>query len=460
MNEVTEELKDKLDPYIANIASQIGTSIESIIAPEVVETQSDGMVMIPEPVGAARPPGYKQAMGIEPSKEEPKEEAAKPEVKVEAKVEPKVEAAVETRTEKPQTIVKLVKKDADPVQTEEEKKAEAKINEQEDYIKTLTPEQQEEIEIARFAEKSGKTGLVDGLIGYYKKAVEFAEENPDKTADDDEFVKLRETARPKWSDVEKRKAEREMIASEAAARARAETLKEIEPQAAALRQIRSKPAIEKSVQEAKAILESEDDGFDKGLVEKIASGDFKSASEENPVEASIVSGTLNAVRAWNEIVNGVEKINEKNETHSWILNFINSQTRAMLASPKEVQVVNGRQFVPITEFERIRTQEPEKLASVWTLDNAMISERIAKNGISVLKSENERLRKAGWERKPKQVQAKSNTEADKSKADEDSIRSPKAGSAPGPGAGETSANNDVMKQTLPHLSFVMKAMKT
>lgn len=459
MTEIAEELKDKIDPYVARIANQIGTSIESIVEPEKIEEPNDGIVMMHEPIGSATMPNL-------PDKVENQEKPAgqeAPKAQDATVAAPVVPAA--TTPQPAQTVVKLVKReDVQPAKatelSQEEKDAAERERIRDEYIKSLTPEQQEEIQIARYAESKGKAGLVDKLVDYAHKVDKFIEEHPDVSPDSEDFDKFCKENRPEWSDTERRKAEREMIKAETRDEIRQEVAQELEPQKRELRKIQSEPVIRKSIGDTVSILTTKTDVlkdmevFDKGLVDKIVAGDYAKAVEENPVESPIISGTVNAVKSWVSIASGVVPVDAKNPMHDWIIGFIVGETSKMANAPKEQQIVDGRQFVSMAEYDRIRAQQPEKLDSVWTFSTEDIVQRISNNGIVVLNSENERLKKAGYERKPKQADVNNNQPA----TTQTSTRSPRATTTPSPGAAENKPINQELLAQMPHLKSVFDQM--
>lgn len=395
---MAEEVKTEttLDPFVANIVKGFG----NILPPEQehIEPLPTTGTTIAETVAKTRLD--KKEVKTE-AKEEPKVET-KEEVKTEAKVETKEEAKVEPKVE-PKTVIKVVK-----VEPKVEPKVEVKqptpeeLRAQQDeteYVAGLTDGQRDELEIAKFNDSKKGTKLYTQLLDYYRKVDKFSEENPDATPESEEFIKFSAEQKPKWSNVDRRKAEREMIEEQAVRKAQEAVKPVLESNSRKVAALQVAPVIVKARDEVvKAMTEKAEGLFeiDPEVAEKVRAMPYAKAKEEFPIEAQIIHGTMNATEAYLKIVSGAVELNPQDPLHSWVAKFVAKEGQAMMNRPESERIVDGRRFVPMHEYDPSSTD-------TWTFTDDQIIRKMAQSGIEQYTNQVKQMEKSGFKRAPKVV---------------------------------------------------------
>lgn len=408
----------------------------------------------------------------EPTEEEKAAAAAKAEAdRIAAeKAEADRKAAEAAKT----TVIKVVKREPAPAQpvvipvkveptAEEKAKAEADAA-QAEFEKTLTDDERDELAIARVAEGMGKKGIVEQYINYYKALSKYTEDNPDQDPDGEEFKKWLEDNRPKWSESDRRKAERKMISDQATADAEAKIEKKYEATDLEVRQIKTQPKIAKATAEIEAALTTENKEskllpIDKAVVEAIKTEGYAKAVEKFELEAPIVASTVNAAQTWLRLTSGLENINDANQTHNWLLNLVAEEGDNMLRQPKEVQVVNGRQFMPMFQYLKLQRENPAEAAKHFTFSDEMVVDLITQRGLMAYNQKIAALERSGWKREEKKVQTTDqNQNPGATEKNGSSPPSPKGGSRAVPGADSQTVDNKAFLASAPHMVSVLAAM--
>ncbi len=304
--------------------------------------------------------------------------------------------------------------------------------EDDEYVKTLTPEQQEELSIARYAEANGKPGIAGQMVEYFRRVDKYIEEHPDQAQDSAEFTDFLKSNRPKWTETERRQVERKMIADESAAMVRQEFEPEVRENARKLKEIETKPVIEEAVKgiedaitfvEPKLANETDEQyqtrlagglrPIDRAVVDKINADGYEAAVAEFPIEAPIVAATTNATRAWLQLSNRLVNFDENNQTHAWLAGFLAREGQNMKQQPKEVQDKiaasigqAGKSFLPMNEFIQAVRDDSKAASKFFTFSDDMIVEMIGNNAMIVTDQQIKQLEKAGFKREVKGPAAK------------------------------------------------------
>lgn len=281
-----------------------------------------------------------------------------------------------------------------------------------EFVKTLTPEQQEEFALAQFAEKGGRKGIAKQMVDYFRAVDTFVEQHPNADPDGEEFTTFAEEHKPAWTESERRKAERDMIKEEA----KAEAMKSVEPvlqeNRTRLRKMEVEPVIKETIDELGTTLVTKPSGegreniqaFDKEIVETIQRDGYEKAVEKFPVEAPIVQGAINATRAWLEIQGNVRLVDINDRTDAWLLSFINEEGLNMARQPANLRTLpDGRTFVPMDKMIQLSRDNPDEAKKHWTFDGGMVCDMIANKALLTLNAELTKLEKAGFKRAPKEV---------------------------------------------------------
>lgn len=450
----------KIDPYVERITKSMGMVLEPE-APKVEDkplgpkiTLGEAAVMADEKAkaAAANPPVVEPK--VEPAKEPAKEPAAEPKRLTLRKKEPTPEPVKEP--EKP-TV------EAPPAQTP------AELSEA-DYIKGLTPEQQEELAVAQFADKQ-KPGIRAKTLEYFREVDKFLADNPDGESEElDKFIK---DHKPKWGDAERRRIEREMIVEQTRETVKAEVLKEVEPavreQKKKLLAIESKPQIDEAVEvvgSEMTLVRTEEGApaaIDQDVVKVIQEKGYDEAVKQFRVEAPIVQGTIQASRAWMELSTGVATFDDANPMHRFLIEFIGREGQNMKRLPKEQTERDGRSFMPMNELMALRQKDQAEASKYYTFDDQMILEMLATNARHAVASEIKSLESAGFKRESKKVLAQTDKQSETGTTKEQSGAgqtggSPRAGSRGLPGAsdsgGVTNPNAAFLDQLFPGASKI------
>lgn len=342
-------------------------------------------------------------------------------------------AATTTQPAQPQTVIKVVKQEPTPAKpTDEQVKAK---KEEEDYIKGLTEDQREELEIAAFNDKKNGTDLRKQYLDYYKKVDAF---DPNLSPDSDEFKKFTAENRPKWTPAQRRAAERQMLADEAEQRAIEAARRESEPIRIKQAEMEMQPELVKANEKLVTTLTTADAAdadsvsIPKEIADKVLTMTPQQALAEYPIEAKVILGSRNAVNSYMRVVNGVERFDStKNPVHAWIGEFLAYEGAQMKAKPDSETVVNGKRFLPIAEFIEVTSKDPAEASKYWTFSDQQVVDRIAKNGVTQYKNQVKALEKSGFVRPKVSTQAK--TEA-ATTTTATTNASPKAGGKQLPGA--------------------------
>lgn len=311
---------------------------------------------------------------------------------------------------------------------------------------SLTDEEKEELQFARYAERSGNKGAYSKTVEYFKKVQAFTKENPDADPNGDEFKALVEKHRPKYQN--RSKLEREWIADQAAEKARAAIAGDAEKIKARQAELELKPKIEKVVSEFTRSMETGDlpDGVERvltGVSEVIKKDGYEEALKRFPIEAPIVQGAVDAAEQYVRIVNGIEKFNPENPVHSWIGRFVSTQENIYMSKPEADRKSGGKTFMPGAQYAELLSTNPAEAAKHWTFSDAEILHMISVNANMVASSKIKALEQAGFQRKapnPEKPSSQHGSQPQAAKpvqqpqATKPAQQSPRAGIAPSPGA--------------------------
>lgn len=362
----------------------------------------------------------------------------------------------------PMRPVVVVKREEKKPEVDETKKRE--LDAEAEYVKSLTEDQQYEVELARFAEKNGKPGQLKKLLDYYHSAEKFLTDNPELEPTSSEFVEFMEKNEPKLSNAERRKLERAIITQSATQNARDEVTKEFEPVVRELNEMKSAPSIKAVVDDARAIMTKKTEGDDisisQEVFDKVQSMPYHQAVEEFPQEAPIIASTIAKVREWTRIWNSVVEVDLKDPNHQWLMNFLQNKEAEMLSKPESYQVRDGKRFVPITKFIELEQTNPKAAAGCWTFQHKDVASMIAENGALYHKAQVKKLINAGWTRNTSDKKSPASEVEKKAESDKTSTSgSPKAVGHTMTGAGST-ADKPNFDDMPPHLRNLAKVMNT
>jgi len=456
MPEETKVEDNKVDSYLSNLLSGMGTSVEQVLEPKEGDG-GDGHAA-PE----KKTPTEEEKAAAAKAAETPEQKSAREKSEADAKAvedAKTAEAAKSKIQDAPVRPVVLAKKEA-PKQKEEDATEKKSREEEEAFIAGLHDEQRDELEIASFAESKGKVGLRQKFLDYYRKLDKYAEENEDADPSSEKFAKFKEENEPKLTPSERRRLERDMITERATSKAREEVTKEFEPVVRKLNEIETAPVLKGAVVSAVETLSKKPSNdhvpFDAEVVSKIQNMPYSQAAEEFPVEAPIVAGTLNAVKEWTRIRSGVVSFSKESTTHQWLNQFLISESQKMLSLPKTEQVRDGRQFMPFGQYERLEATNLREADKYFTFSDSEVSGMIARRGVVEYNRQLEKLQKSGFERKTTEKKSSTSEVENKSEGQQTSAPSPKATGHTMGGAGSESDKNKMVDAPA-HLAGVFKS---
>jgi hypothetical protein len=400
----------KTDPFVSNLAKTLGMTVSEepkiepvqldqpvtanrTLAEIVVANQDKAKETPPPPPASPAPPATPPA---EPPKVEP------PKEKVEVK-RPEAEALrqklEELKSQPPATAPSLPAPPAAPPAAPDD-----------DYVKSLTDEQKDDLELAKYAETKGQSGVSQKLVGFYKDFDAWVIANPEaSSADIDEYTR---THRPVIQN--RRKLEREWVADttkNTLEKQLSERTQELERRQHALE---IKPKIESIVRSFSDLLTdpkqlslpADVTGIDREVVECIQKEGYQAAVQKYPIEAPIAQQTIGAVESYLKMVNGVEPYRPQYDgrgnpvnMQAWIAQFIARQENLMMQAPEEKQLNSAKQrFLPADKYTKLLQEKPEEASKYYTFSDDWIIDLLAVNANISASAKLKELEAAGFKR--------------------------------------------------------------
>ena len=291
----------------------------------------------------------------------------------------------------------------------------------------LVPEQLEELELARFAEKKYPDkykGQAKKLLAFYKKLDDYAaNSDEDRTFDEDdtEFVDFVQKNKPKLTN--QKRLEREMIADLAAQQVSSEKEAEIADLKEKMRVLETKPTVEKKFSKFTQDLQ-------------------KAGEQEDEFSASIYEQQLtqaeNMGREYLDLYYGMKTFNGNDPSQKWIVDFVTHQSNVFQQKGGKYLSRDGKTFMTPADFAARGNP-----SSNWTFgpDDVlqMFNNFFTNTAKKQVESEYSRLEKMGF------TKAKAKNSAKKGKVKEEAtpITAPKAKTAKSPGAAESGDAEDI-----------------
>jgi hypothetical protein len=241
----------------------------------------------------------------------------------------------------------------------------------------LTPEESEELALARYAEARdpARKGLGDRYVKFYAAHKTFlekalAEDADYEPASDPKYKAFLGKNDPGLTAGEKRRLQiqQETDGAEARAyeRAKKEFMPEVEQTKRRILEIQEKPKID---QRANAYVEELADGMPAEVVKfhRENGRDVNRTREAFPTEfdviANSISGAVSLGREFLEIRAGVTDYDPKNDRHQFINKFVNDQGELFQKHGGAALVQNGKRFVPPSQWKT------GMAATHWTFSN-------------------------------------------------------------------------------------------
>lgn len=245
-------------------------------------------------------------------------------------------------------------------------------------------EEQEEIELAKFAAKSNPDkyrGLDQKLESFFKKHNEYLDQKlgedshfePDADKNED-YRRWLQANRPEIPRFEKRKLEREFLIKRAKEEAVAEADTRLQEVNNRLREVEVRPRIAKSIDN---FIEAVNSILPDDIASSVKAGTIDT---DLPAEGDAVKQYLGlAKQAASEFLNlteGLTKYDSKNPTHSWLGAFIHEQGTLFLKNGGKDLERDGKKFIPRAEYNALPAERQEKF---WSFTNSDVLDMLAYN---------------------------------------------------------------------------------
>lgn len=307
------------------------STILNLIKPEEKDVRP------PEPEPAVVTPEVKPEAAPAPVPEKKKVTVKKPAPPAES-VEDIVKRTIAASTPKPVEPAPVATPEASPIPDD------------------LSPEERDEVELARYAEKKdpARKGLSDRVTKFFQERAKFLEARLDEEGDDyapesdPKYKKFLQQNDPKFLPAEKRKFERDLIADQATERARKELAPEVEGYKQRLIEIEERPKIAarrgQFVEDVVAGMPKEVHQF---FVEN--NRDIEKTREAFPLEYPIIEKTLvNAADIAEEFLSvraGVKAFDAASPQHRFIDEFVHERGETFIRSGDAGLTRDGKTFV-------------------------------------------------------------------------------------------------------------------
>lgn len=261
----------------------------------------------------------------------------------------------------------------------------------------LDDDERNEVSTAAFAEKKypgkykGHTQKVLEFIRKHKQVYEEVRaENPEGEFDESNpkyrgFVKAN---RPNVTEAERRRLDRERMTEEAVVEAEQRLAKKYQHVQDEISQLKARPVVEKTMNDYKS------------LVKEV----MPKADDDSLVEDTVSEFSKLAVNAGEEFLmlsSQLRKYDSANETHKWLADFIQEQGDLFVKSGHTALKRGSKSFVPRSKFNALPAGERDKH---FTFTDEDVLQLIAANAKAAaefkVKSEKEKLEKAGYRRQP------------------------------------------------------------
>ena len=329
------------------------------------------------------------------------------------------------------------------------------VDADEDYVRGLTAEQQEELNEASVAEQLMPDRHKDRrkkLIAYYRNvdatATKLLTDNAaaDYNLDDDAHYKQVLASKPKLEVVDMRKVQRKM--------GNEELRRELEPE---LTEIKRKQ-VEVEVQPQLAVVA---DNFSRAAREAIAADEkspmapvlkmfaekgIEAAKHEFPLESEIMieegAKSRERAREYVRLVHmtkaGHNVFDANNPIHAELVDFINTEGDRFVQDGGDLLVRGGKRFLPRAQYGELLKQQPGEAGKYWTFSDSdvlgMMAQQSKTNMENRIAGEVETAKRRGFVRSAATASAVAPTSTRK---DPQPLNPPKAqpSAAKGPGSG-------------------------
>ncbi|MAT12959.1 MAG: hypothetical protein CMM02_18340 [Rhodopirellula sp.] len=356
-------------------------------------------------------------------------EANEPEPEAEPKEKPKKKVSYKAPKVDYEEIRRTVREEVSrsQPQQEESQTTPQPSTEPEENTDDLVPEQLEELELARFAERKYPDKYKNQskkLLDFYKKLDDYAENSDeDRTFDEDdrEFVEFINKNKPKFTN--QKRLEREMIADLAAQQVSTEKESEIRDLKEKMRVLETKPTIEKK--------------FSKYTQDLQKSGEVEDEFSKN-IYSQQLSQAENMGKEYLDLYYGMKTWDGNDPTQKWIVDFVTHQSNVFQKKGGKYLSRDGKTFMTPADYGARGNPTTN-----WTFgpDDVlqMFNNFFTTTAKKQVETEYARLEKMGFTK----GKAKNSAKKGKVKEEVTPITTPKAKTAKSPGAAESGDAEEV-----------------
>jgi len=419
--EVVEETKETVEEpesFMDSLFQDLGLAQDTVEkTEEETESKEPNQDEVPQEIDPTEV--ISEAEASEPEPEE--KPAEKPKKKVSYKA-PKVDYEEIRRT-----VREEVSRNQPPQSPQSEAQAPKPVEESPQDTEDLVPEQLEELELARFAERKYPDKYKNQskkLLEFYKKLDKYAQDSDeDRTFDEDdrEFIEFINKNKPKVAN--QKRIEREMIADLAAQQVATEKESEIRDLKEKMRILETKPTVERKFSK-----------FTKDLQE--------SGEVEDEFAQSIYSQQLNQAenmgKEYLDLYYGMKTWDGNDPSQKWIVDFVTHQSNVFHNKGGKYLSRDGKTFLTPADYATRGNPNTN-----WTFgpDDVlqMFNNYFTNTAKKQVETEYSRLEKMGFTK----GKAKNSAKKGKAKEEVTPITAPKAKTAKSPGAAESGDTEEV-----------------
>lgn len=304
-----------------------------------------------------------------------------------------------------------------------------------DFENSLLPEQREELEFDRAAERLMPDKYKDvsaKRLKFFKQLDEFAAQHPDLTADSEELTQFIEKHKPTYPAPDVRKLERLAVKEEVLAEAQRATDEKLASANREIQELKTRPRIAAEIEALETDLAAmlpenmRTTATEKGLDE--LDGEFPL---EGPIVRQVIDNTVLAANEFLELATGLKPYQQGDPAHEWLVRFINTQGQVFQKQGGDALVRDGKQFVPRSEY----SGDP----ATWTFSNREVTDMLKANAKinmdNLLADATKKHELIASKRQKSTVEQKPNPQTE-------AQPSPRARNSPSPGIGQTAQEPD------------------
>lgn len=341
---------------------------------------------------------------------------------------------------------------------------------------SLNEDQKERLEFARDAAKMDPTkyaNLPAQTIAFFKAVDGYVQKKSGEEDGHDEnspeFIRFVQQNKPKISDGEIRRIEKQRILEEAKRSVREESNAELKATQDRIKEIEIKPKVElvrkDFADKSLRFMSDQKDPLTAPIIDKVLSDGWEKAVESDPLYGPVVQRihgkATELAAAYTRLTHDPASFDGSNSDHKFLVDFIENNGQAFKANGGDARVKteNGvrKTFLPVMEFNDLRTRDPVKAQKYWTFNDFDILSRLAGAAFNemstAVKNQEETFKKAGYSRQQATQPAPQPAIPSTPTPAPAPATSPKTASSVAPGAAQTIKPISQMEHTMKMLGI-------